>query len=170
MSENLYETSGKLKVLMDYSDGGKPNWYMVINDMDNVDHRAYSNQDLSLYKKKLDAEETILISAKGGTATHKSGKNAGKNFIQKAIISDWLSEGTEEKEDTEEKPDVAPVGLNGNTIKGNTEFDNSLKIAEMTLLYKTCMQAVNDDKLLGSLEEGNRKDISTTFFLSLQRR
>jgi hypothetical protein len=164
MSENLYETSGKLKVLMDYSDGGKPNWYMVINDMDNVDHRAYSNQDLSLYKKKLDAEETILISAKGGTATHKSGKNAGKNFIQKAIISDWLSE------DKEEKPDVAPVGLNGNTIKGNTEFDNSLKIAEMTLLYKTCMQAVNDDELLGSLEEGNRKDISTTFFLSLQRR
>ena len=40
----------------------------------------------------------------------------------------------------------------------------------MTLLYKTCMQAVNDDELLGSLEEGNRKDISTTFFLSLQRR
>ena len=164
MSENLYETSGKLKVLMDYSDGGKPNWYMVINDMDNVDHRAYSNQDLSLYKKKLDAEETILISAKGGTATHKKGKNEGKNYIEKAIISDWLSE------DKEEKPDVAPVGLNGNTIKGNTEFDNSLKIAEMTLLYKTCMQAVNDDKLLGSLEEGNRKDISTTFFLSLQRR
>ena len=164
MSENLYETSGKLKVLMDYSDGGKPNWYMVINDMDNVDHRAYSNQDLSLYKKKLDAEETILISAKGGTATHKKGKNECKNYIEKAIISDWLSE------DKEEKPDVAPVGLNGNTIKGNTEFDNSLKIAEMTLLYKTCMQAVNDDELLGSLEEGNRKDISTTFFLSLQRR
>ena len=164
MSENLYETSGKLKVLMDYSDGGKPNWYMVINDMDNVDHRAYSNQDLSLNKKKLDAEETILISAKGGTATHKKGKNEGKNYIEKAIISDWLSE------DKEEKPDVAPVGLNGNTIKGNTEFDNSLKIAEMTLLYKTCMQAVNDDELLGSLEEGNRKDISTTFFLSLQRR
>ena len=164
MSENLYETSGKLKVLMDYSDGGKPNWYMVINDMDNVDHRADSNQDLSLYKKKLDAEETILISAKGGTATHKKGKNEGKNYIEKAIISDWLSE------DKEEKPDVAPVGLNGNTIKGNTEFDNSLKIAEMTLLYKTCMQAVNDDELLGSLEEGNRKDISTTFFLSLQRR
>jgi len=164
MSENLYETSGKLKVLMDYSNGGKPNWYMVINDMDNVDHRAYSNQDLSLYKKKLDAEETILISAKGGTATHKKGKNEGKNYIEKAIISDWLSE------DKEEKPDVAPVGLNGNTIKGNTEFDNSLKIAEMTLLYKTCMQAVNDDELLGSLEEGNRKDISTTFFLSLQRR
>ena len=164
MSENLYETSGKLKVLMDYSDGGKPNWYMVINDMDNVDHRAYSNQDLSLYKKKLDAEETILISAKGGTATHKKGKNEGKNYIEKAIISDWLSE------DKEEKPDVAPVGLNGNTIKGNTEFDNSLKIAEMTLLYITCMQAVNDDELLGSLEEGNRKDISTTFFLSLQRR
>ena len=164
MSENLYETSGKLKVLMDYSDGGKPNWYIVINDMDNVDHRAYSNQDLSLYKKKLDAEETILISAKGGTATHKKGKNEGKNYIEKAIISDWLSE------DKEEKPDVAPVGLNGNTIKGNTEFDNSLKIAEMTLLYKTCMQAVNDDELLGSLEEGNRKDISTTFFLSLQRR
>ena len=164
MSENLYETSGKLKVLMDYSDGGKPNWYMVINDMDNVDHRAYSNQDLSLYKKKLDAEETILISAKGGTATHKKGKKEGKNYIEKAIISDRLSE------DKEEKPDVAPVGLNGNTIKGNTEFDNSLKIAEMTLLYKTCMQAVNDDELLGSLEEGNRKDISTTFFLSLQRR
>ena len=164
MSENLYETSGKLKVLMDYSDGGKPNWYMVINDMDNVDHRAYSNQDLSLYKKKLDAEETILISAKGGTATHKKGKNEGKNYIEKANISDWLSE------DKEQKPDVAPVGLNGNTIKGNTEFDNSLKIAEMTLLYKTCMQAVNDDELLGSLEEGNRKDISTTFFLSLQRR
>ena len=164
MSENLYETSGKLKVLMDYSDGGKPNWYMVINDMDNVDHRAYSNQDLSLYKKKLDAEETILISAKGGTATHKKGKNEGKNYIEKAIISDWLSE------DKEEKPDVAPVGLNGNTIKGNTEFNNSLKIGEMTLLYKTCMQAVNDDELLGSLEEGNRKDISTTFFLSLQRR
>ena len=164
MSENLYETSGKLKVLMDYSDGGKPNWYMVINDMDNVDHRAYSNQDLSLYKKKLDAEETILISAKGGTATHKKGKNEGKNYIEKAIISDWLSE------DKEEKPDVAPVGLNGNTIKGNTEFDNSLKIAERTLLYKTCMQAVNDDELLGSLEEGNRKDISTKCFLSLQRR
>jgi hypothetical protein len=164
MSENLYETSGKLKVLMDYSDGGKPNWYMVINDMDNVDHRAYSNQDLSLYKKKLDAEETILISAKGGTATHKKGKNEGKNYIEKAIISDWLSE------DKEEKPEGVPVGLNGNTIKGNTEFDNSLKIAEMTLLYKTCMQAVNDDELLGSLEEGNRKDISTTFFLSLQRR
>ena len=199
MSENLYETSGKLKVLMDYSNGGKPNWYMVINDMDNVDHRAYSNQDLSLYKKKLDAEETILISAKGGTATHKSGKNAGKNFIQKAIISDWLSEDSKEepvpiykledfldpsdpnyeevikaertrqKTQLEKENDALPQGkVNHNTQ--NNAFQNSLKIAEMTLLYKTCMQAVNDDELLGSLEEGNRKDISTTFFLSLQRR
>jgi hypothetical protein len=40
----------------------------------------------------------------------------------------------------------------------------------MTLLYKTCMEAVNGDEMLGALEESNRKDISTTFFLSLVRR
>ena len=171
MSENLYEATGKLKFLNNYSDAGQPpNWYLVINDMDDNDHRAYSNQDLSKYKQRMDQDETVLISAKGGTATHKTGKNAGKNFISKAIISDWLSEDTKEKEDTDEKPKGSAVGLNGNTIKENNQFDNSLKIAEMTLLYKTCMQAVNDDELLGSLEEGNRKDISTTFFLSLQRR
>jgi hypothetical protein len=32
------------------------------------------------------------------------------------------------------------------------------------------MEAVNGDEMLGSLEESNRKDISTTFFLSLVRR
>ena len=132
---SMYEAEGKIKFMQNYADPGeKPNWYVIINDMDDQDHRAYSNQDLSKYKKKLDEEDTVLISAKGEKAIHKSGKNEGKNFISKAVISD------------------------------------SLKIAEMTLLYKTCMQAVNDDELLGSLEEGNRKDISTTFFLSLVRR
>ena len=165
MSENLYEATGKLKFLNNYSDAGQPpNWYLVINDKDDNDHRAYSNQDLSKYKQRMDQDETVLISAKGGTATHKTGKNAGKNFISKAVISDWL---TEEKQSAPEPTYVAP---NGNVPKENNQFDNSLKIAEMTLLYKTCMQAVNDDELLGSLEEGNRKDISTTFFLSLQRR
>ena len=52
MSENLYEATGKLKFLNNYSDAGQPpNWYLVINDMDDNDHRAYSNQDLSKYKQ-----------------------------------------------------------------------------------------------------------------------
>ena len=162
---SMYEAEGKIKFMQNYADPGeKPNWYVIINDMDDQDHRAYSNQDLSKYKKKLDEEDTVLISAKGEKAIHKSGKNEGKNFISKAVISDWLAK------DKQEVKKETPVVTNGSAPKENAQFDNSLKIAEMTLLYKTCMQAVNDDELLGSLEEGNRKDISTTFFLSLVRR
>ena len=159
---NLYEAQGKIKFMQNYADPGqKPNWFVVINDMDNEEHRAYSNQDLAKYKRMVDEEDTVLISAKGESAVHKSGKNQGKNFISKAVISDWLSE---------EKSESVSSVTNGHAPQLNNQFDNSLKIAEMTLLYKTCMQAVNDDELLGTLEESNRKDLSTTFFLSLQRR
>ena len=162
---SMYEAEGKIKFMQNYADPGeKPNWYVIINDMDDQDHRAYSSQDLSEYKKKLDKEDTVLISAKGEKAVHKSGKNEGKNFISKAVISDWLAE------DKQEVKTEAPVVTNGSAPKENVQFDNSLKIAEMTLLYKTCMEAVNGDEMLGSLEESNRKDISTTFFLSLVRR
>jgi hypothetical protein len=80
------------------------------------------------------------------------------------VISDWL------EEDKQEVKKETPVVTNGSAPKENVQFDNSLKIAEMTLLYKTCMEAVNGDEMLGALEESNRKDISTTFFLSLVRR
>lgn len=83
-----YEVMGNLKKVMDYSKDGKPNWYAIINDADDKDHRAYSNQDLTSFNSQLsDPNAVVLVDVKGETAIHKSGKNAGQPYIKNAIIT-----------------------------------------------------------------------------------
>jgi hypothetical protein len=83
-----YEVMGNLKKVMDYSKDGKPNWYAIINDSDDKDHRAYSNQDLTSFNNQLsDPNAVVLVDVKGETAIHKSGKNAGQPYIKNAMIT-----------------------------------------------------------------------------------
>jgi hypothetical protein len=83
-----YEVMGNLKKVMDYSKDGKPNWYAIINDADDKDHRAYSNQDLTSFNNQLsDPSAVVLVDVKGETAIHKSGKNEGQPYIKNAIIT-----------------------------------------------------------------------------------
>ena len=83
-----YEVMGNLKKVMDYSKDGKPNWYAIINDSDDKDHRAYSNQDLSVFNNQLsDPNAVVLVDVKGETAIHRSGKNEGQPYIKNATIT-----------------------------------------------------------------------------------
>ena len=83
-----YVVMGNLKKVMDYSKDGKPNWYAIINDSDNKDHRAYSNQDLTSFNNQLsDPNAIVLVDVKGETAIHKSGKNEGQPYIKNATIT-----------------------------------------------------------------------------------
>tara|TARA_R110000850_G_scaffold3353_3_gene16081 strand:+ start:1557 stop:2060 length:504 start_codon:yes stop_codon:yes gene_type:complete len=83
-----YEVMGNLKKVMDYSKDGKPNWYAIINDSDDKDHRAYSPQDLSVFNNELsDPNAVVLVDVKGETAIHRSGKNEGQPYIKNATIT-----------------------------------------------------------------------------------
>ena len=83
-----YEVMGNLKKVMDYSKDGKPNWYAIINDSDDKDHRAYSPQDLSVFNNQLsDPNAVVLVDVKGETAIHRSGKNEGQPYIKNATIT-----------------------------------------------------------------------------------
>ena len=83
-----YAVMGNLKKVMDYSKDGKPNWYAIINDSDDKDHRAYSNQDLTSFNNQLsDPNAVVLVDVKGETAIHKSGKNEGQPYIKNATIT-----------------------------------------------------------------------------------
>ena len=96
-----YEVMGNLKKVMDYSKDGKPNWYAIINDSDDKDHRAYSNQDLTSFNNQLsDPNAVVLVDVKGETAIHKSGKNAGQPYIKNAIITRMGDEQSEQPKPT----------------------------------------------------------------------
>jgi len=96
-----YEVMGNLKKVMDYSKDGKPNWYAIINDADDKDHRAYSNQDLTSFNNQLsDPSAVVLVDVKGETAIHKSGKNAGQPYIKNAIITRMGDEQSEQPKPT----------------------------------------------------------------------
>lgn len=96
-----YEVMGNLKKVMDYSKDGKPNWYAIINDSDDKDHRAYSNQDLTSFNNQLsDPSAVVLVDVKGETAIHKSGKNAGQPYIKNAIITRMGDEQSEQPKPT----------------------------------------------------------------------
>ena len=55
-----YEVMGNLKVLNDYSENGKPNWYAIINDADDKEHRAYVNQDLASLNREISDPNAIV--------------------------------------------------------------------------------------------------------------
>lgn len=96
-----YEVMGNLKKVMDYSKDGKPNWYAIINDSDDKDHRAYSNQDLTSFNNQLsDPSAVVLVDVKGETAIHKSGKNEGQPYIKNAIITRMGDEQSEQPKPT----------------------------------------------------------------------
>ena len=96
-----YEVMGNLKKVMDYSKDGKPNWYAIINDADDKDHRAYSNHDLTSFNNQLsDPSAVVLVDVKGETAIHKSGKNAGQPYIKNAIITRMGDEQSEQPKPT----------------------------------------------------------------------
>ena len=96
-----YEVMGNLKKVMDYSKDGKPNWYAIINDSDNKDHRAYSNQDLTSFNNQLsDPNAIVLVDVKGETAIHKSGKNEGQPYIKNATITRMGDEQTQQPKPT----------------------------------------------------------------------
>lgn len=96
-----YEVMGNLKKVMDYSKDGKPNWYAIINDSDDKDHRAYSNQDLTSFNNQLsDPNAVVLVDVKGETAIHKSGKNAGQPYIKNAMITRMGDEQSEQPKPT----------------------------------------------------------------------
>tara|TARA_R110001592_G_scaffold77030_4_gene232149 strand:- start:7376 stop:7879 length:504 start_codon:yes stop_codon:yes gene_type:complete len=103
-----YEVMGNLKKVMDYSKDGKPNWYAIINDSDDKDHRAYSNQDLTSFNNQLsDPNAVVLVDVKGETAIHKSGKNEGQPYIKNATITRMGDEQSEQP-----KP-IIPAKQNG---------------------------------------------------------
>ena len=96
-----YVVMGNLKKVMDYSKDGKPNWYAIINDSDNKDHRAYSNQDLTSFNNQLsDPNAIVLVDVKGETAIHKSGKNEGQPYIKNATITRMGEEQAEQPKPT----------------------------------------------------------------------
>lgn len=96
-----YEVMGNLKVLNDYSENGKPNWYAIINDADDKEHRAYVNQDLtSLNREISDPNAIVLVEVKGETGISKSGKNAGQPYIKNAIITRMGDEQSEQPKPT----------------------------------------------------------------------
>ncbi len=96
-----YVVMGNLKKVMDYSKDGKPNWYAIINDSDNKDHRAYSNQDLTSFNNQLsDPNAIVLVDVKGETAIHKSGKNEGQPYIKNATITRMGDEQAEQPKPT----------------------------------------------------------------------
>lgn len=96
-----YAVMGNLKKVMDYSKDGKPNWYAIINDSDDKDHRAYSNQDLTSFNNQLsDPNAVVLVDVKGETAIHKSGKNEGQPYIKNATITRMGDEQTQQPKPT----------------------------------------------------------------------
>ena len=96
-----YVVMGNLKKVMYYSKDGKPNWYAIINDSDNKDHRAYSNQDLTSFNNQLsDPNAIVLVDVKGETAIHKSGKNEGQPYIKNATITRMGDEQAEQPKPT----------------------------------------------------------------------
>ena len=43
--------TGEIKVIKDYGADGKHNWFTVINDAEGIEHKAYSNANLSEFQK-----------------------------------------------------------------------------------------------------------------------
>ena len=193
MSENMskkeekktvynYKTQGKLKVLNDYTtDPKEPNWYFIINDMKNTDHRGYTKYDMSKFAqelKDLGPNESLLVQAKGESAVHKSGKNAGKNFISKAIVSGWLEDDDEPEVENiqDDEPEVKnQVKSNGQTkyvtnSTLNQDGQKDVSYTDLLKIYEDCWQTVNSSELLRVLSESDRKDISTSLFIFKTRR
>ncbi len=172
MSENMYKAEGKLKVLKNYStDKEKPNWYFVLNDMEDVEHRGYTSQNMSkLYKEfmALQGDEALLVSAKGETAVHKSGKNQGKNFISKATVNGWLDD-LEPETTNEVQPKTNGQQHISNKII-NQDNENDTSNTDLVQIYEGCWQAVNSSPVLKELSESDRKDISTSLFIFKTRR
>ena len=59
--------TGEIKVIMDYGDGVKPNWFTVINDAEGQEHKAYSNANLAEFAKD------DIVQVEGTTHTGKKG-------------------------------------------------------------------------------------------------
>ena len=192
MSENMskkekttvynYKTQGKLKVLNDYTtDPKEPNWYFIINDMKNTDHRGYTKYDMSKFAqelKDLGPNESLLVQAKGESAVHKSGKNAGKNFISKAIVSGWLED--DDEPEVENIQDDEPEVKNQAKSNGQTKYvtnstlnqdgQNDVSNPDLVQIYEGCWRDVNASSELQELSENNKKDIATTFFIFKTKR
>ena len=59
--------TGEIKVIKDYGADGKHNWFTVINDAEGIEHKAYSNANLSEFQKD------DIVQVEGMTKNGKSG-------------------------------------------------------------------------------------------------
>ena len=59
--------TGEIKVIKDYGDDGKHNWFTVINDAEGQEHKAYSNANLSQFAKD------DIVQVEGMTKSGKAG-------------------------------------------------------------------------------------------------
>jgi hypothetical protein len=59
--------TGEIKVIKDYGVDGKHNWFTVINDAEGIEHKAYSNANLSEFAKD------DIVQVEGMTKSGKAG-------------------------------------------------------------------------------------------------
>ena len=59
--------TGEIKVIKDQGADGKHNWFTVINDAEGIEHKAYSNANLSEFQKD------DIVQVEGMTKNGKSG-------------------------------------------------------------------------------------------------
>lgn len=60
--------TGEIKVIKDYGVDGKHNWFTVINDAEGIEHKAYSNANLSEFAKD------DIVQVEGMTKSGKAGE------------------------------------------------------------------------------------------------
>ena len=60
--------TGEIKVIKDYGVDGKHNWFTVINDAEGIEHKAYTNANLSEFAKD------DIVQVEGMTKSGKAGE------------------------------------------------------------------------------------------------
>jgi len=60
--------TGEIKIIRDYGDGVKPNWFVVVNDAEGQEHRVYCSAHLAEFA------QNDIVQVEGNTATGKKGE------------------------------------------------------------------------------------------------
>lgn len=78
--------TGEIKVINDYGKDGKHNWFTVINDAEGVEHKVYSNANLSEFAKD------DIVQAEGQIKSGKNGDYMASTSFKR--IGDAMNGGT----------------------------------------------------------------------------
>ena len=78
--------TGEIKVIKDYGVDGKHNWFTVINDAEGMEHKVYSNANLSEFAKD------DIVQAEGQVKSGKNGQYMAASGFKR--IGEAMNNGT----------------------------------------------------------------------------